>query len=232
MAAFRSAARDLEQQLAGILASAAAQAACLPARLDVIEAFGQAATRDGLRCGPGPGGMVGMAGVHKTSAMPAKHQILHTSPTAVLQEPASPIVPPPPPPPPPRSKAVETQLSLWHQAFLGELAAAKRAFEGLKAELPAGAALPPCSGRMLVVRGLLCSIERSWDHLQALAGGGCLPAVPKASEAAAAYEALHMGMQQYANALHVDVRGWGWWRGWGWGGGHGECAPPSKHPRR
>lgn len=49
MAAFRATTRDLEQQLEGVLASAAAQAASLPARLDVIEAFAQTATRDGLR---------------------------------------------------------------------------------------------------------------------------------------------------------------------------------------
>lgn len=103
------------------------------------------------------------------------------------------------------SKAVEAQTALWHQAFLGELADAKRAFEGLKAELPPGAALPPYSGRILMLRGLLHSVERTWDHLQALAGGGCLPAVPKAAESAAAYEALHMGMQQYANTLHMEA---------------------------
>ncbi len=49
MAAFRAATRDLEQQLAGILASAATQAASLPARLDVIEACAQTATCGGLR---------------------------------------------------------------------------------------------------------------------------------------------------------------------------------------
>ncbi len=103
---------------------------------------------------------------------------------------------------------------LWHQEFLGQLAATKRAFEGLKADLPAGAALPPYSGRMLVLRGMLQSIERSWDHLQALAGGGCLPAVPKAAESAAAYDALHMGMQQYANTLHMEAS-WAVWRGAG-----------------
>ena len=37
---------------------------------------------------------------------------------------------------------MEAQAALWHQAFLSELAAAKRSFEGLKAELPAGPALP------------------------------------------------------------------------------------------
>ena len=49
MATFRATTGELEQQLAGILASAAAQAASLPARLDVIEAFAQMATRDRLR---------------------------------------------------------------------------------------------------------------------------------------------------------------------------------------
>lgn len=118
-------------------------------------------------------------------------------------------------------------MSLWHQAFLGELAAAKRAFEGVKTELPAGAALPPCSGRVLVARGLLRSIQRGWDHLQALGGGGCLPAVPKAAESAAAYEALAMGMQQYAAALHVDVSR-AWWGGRG-GGGLGRLSSLSHH---
>lgn len=117
----------------------------------------------------------------------------------------------PPPLHPLCSKAVEAQTALWHSAFLSELAAAKRTFEGLKAELPAGPALPPHSGRMLVLRGLIRSVERVWDHLQALAGGGCLPAVPTAAESTAAYEALHMGMQQYANTLHMEAsRGCGW----------------------
>ncbi len=49
MATFRAAARDLEQMLGNILGSAAGQAASLAARLDVIQAFAQIATRDGLR---------------------------------------------------------------------------------------------------------------------------------------------------------------------------------------
>mgnify|MGYP001811225129 CR=1 FL=1 len=49
MAAFRGTMRDLEQMLGNILATAAAHASCLTARLDVIEAFARITTRDGLR---------------------------------------------------------------------------------------------------------------------------------------------------------------------------------------
>lgn len=49
MAAFRAAARDLEQMLGSILGSAVGQAASLAARLDIIQAFAQITTRDGLR---------------------------------------------------------------------------------------------------------------------------------------------------------------------------------------
>lgn len=48
-AAFRAAARDLDQRLASLLAAAAARAPSLPARLDVIEGFARICTREGLR---------------------------------------------------------------------------------------------------------------------------------------------------------------------------------------
>lgn len=91
----------------------------------------------------------------------------------------------------------------WHAQWLAELGAAKAAFEGVKATLPPGPPLPPHAGRVVVIRGLLRAIERTAEHLAAL--GPCLPAVPRAAESAAAYEALHAGMQQYANTLNLQV---------------------------
>ncbi|KAL4458111.1 hypothetical protein ABPG75_012976 [Micractinium tetrahymenae] len=146
MAAFRGAVRDLEQMLGNILGGAAGQASSLAARLDIIQAFAQATTRDGLR------------------------------------------------------KAVEARMSEWHGQFVDELAAVKRAFEGIKAELPLRMALPQHAGRVAVLRGLLRRIERTWDHLAGMAGH--LPAVPRAAESAAAYEALHMGLQQSVSTLN------------------------------
>ena len=49
IAAFRAAARDLEQMLGNILGSAVAGTASLAAKLDVIQAFAQVTTREGLR---------------------------------------------------------------------------------------------------------------------------------------------------------------------------------------
>ena len=79
-----------------------------------------------------------------------------------------------------------------------------RLFEGVKDELPPqGAPLPVHAGRVLLLRGLLRRIERTWDHLSTMAG--YLPAVPRAAESGAAYEALHMGLQEYTNTLNMQA---------------------------
>lgn len=99
----------------------------------------------------------------------------------------------------------------WHQLWLGELAAVKAAFEGAKASLPPGGPpLPPHAGRVVLIRGLLASVERVAGHLAGM--GAAVPAVPKAAESAAAYEALHAGLGQCASALNMQARGWvgGW----------------------
>ena len=97
-------------------------------------------------------------------------------------------------------------MTNWHQAFLRELSAVKAAFEGIKAELPPGGPpLAPHALRVLLLRGLLRRIERCWDQLAGM--GGAMPTVPKAAESVAAYEALHMGLQQHINALNMGVSG-------------------------
>ena len=102
---------------------------------------------------------------------------------------------------------MEGRLSDWHQQLLEELAAVKRLFEGVKAELPPqGAPLPAHAGQVLLLRGLLRRIQRTWDHLSGM--GGYLPAVPRAAESATAYEALHMGLQQYINTLNMQASAW------------------------
>lgn len=105
------------------------------------------------------------------------------------------------------SKSVEARLEAWHAEFLAELAAAKRAFESIKAELPPGSALPPHAGRVALLQGLLRRVQRPWEHLLAMAGGS-LPAVAKAAESAAAYGALGMGLQQAISHLHAQVGRW------------------------
>lgn len=85
----------------------------------------------------------------------------------------------------------------WHQRFMEELNAVKGMFEVVKMELPAGLALPSQAGRAVLLRGLLRRIERTWDGLQSMAS--CLPAVPLAAGSAAAYEAVHSGLQQFIN---------------------------------
>ena len=90
----------------------------------------------------------------------------------------------------------------WHHHFQAELATVKQLFDVHKAELPRGALLPSHAGRAALLRGLLLRIEGSWDHLQALAPN--LPPVAQAAESAAAYEALHSGLQQCRNQLNSD----------------------------
>lgn len=104
----------------------------------------------------------------------------------------------------PCSKAVEARTSDWHSRFLDELGAVKRAFEGIKAEPPLCAALPQHAGRVAMLRGLLRRLERTWDHLTGMAGH--VPAVPRAAESAATYEALRMGLQQCISTLNSQVR--------------------------
>ncbi len=94
-------------------------------------------------------------------------------------------------------------MSDWHGQFLAELAAVKRAFESIKAELPAHTALPQHAGRVAMMRGLLRRIGRTWDHLAGMAGH--VPVVPKAAESTAAYEALHAGLQQTIGSLNNQV---------------------------
>lgn len=91
----------------------------------------------------------------------------------------------------------------WHAQWLGELAAVKAAFEGLKAALPPGPPLPPHAGRVALLRGMLRAIERTADCLANVTG--YVPVVPRAAESGAAYEALHTGMSQYANNLNLQV---------------------------
>lgn len=113
------------------------------------------------------------------------------------------------PTPTPRSKAVETRTGDWHQLWLGELGAVKAAFEGAKGALPPGGPpLPPHAGRVVLIRGLLAHVERTAGHLASM--GAAVPAVPKAAESAAAYDALHSGLGQYANALNMQVRRLDW----------------------
>lgn len=61
MAAIRAAMRDLEQMLGNILATAVEHASCLTTKLDVIEAFAQITTRDGLRQAQAPAVLIRMA---------------------------------------------------------------------------------------------------------------------------------------------------------------------------
>ena len=187
MGAFRAAAASLDRMAAGALATAAAHAASLPDQLYVIDALARTATREGLRCG---GWMA-----------PRVH-----GPDSLR------LLPPHPPPAPVpqlcwlHRKAVEVRTTAWHEQLLVELAGVKRAFEGIKGELPPGAAeaLPPAAGRIVLLRGLLAGIERTWEAWVGMAP--TLPAVAKAAEAAAAYEALHAGLQQAINAINTQVR--------------------------
>lgn len=94
-------------------------------------------------------------------------------------------------------------MSDWHGQFLAELAAVKRAFERIKAEPQLCTTLPLHVGRVTLLRGLLRRIERTWDHLASMTGH--VPEVPQAVESAAAYEALHTGLQQLITTLNNQV---------------------------
>ena len=193
MTAFRAAMRGLEQTLGGsLLGSAVAGAASLADQLDVVAAFAGVTAREGFRWERGRvGGWEGVwvngcvGGVVAPRCLPLQTFRLHAAGGC--------------------RKAVEARISDWHLALMQELDASKALFECVKAALPPGfLPLPPCAGKVLLARGLLRRIERTWEHLVAL-GPLLPPASPRAAESAAAYEALHCGLQQYVNAVNMQV---------------------------
>ncbi len=99
---------------------------------------------------------------------------------------------------------MEARLSDWHQQFLSELAAVKQSLDGIMTGLLPGPPLSQHAGRVVLLTGLLRRIEHTSDHLAAMAG--YLPVVPLATDSAAAYEALHMDLQQQINTINMQVR--------------------------
>ncbi|GAB4820450.1 hypothetical protein N2152v2_007496 [Parachlorella kessleri] len=99
-------------------------------------------------------------------------------------------------------KYVETKMSEWHMQFMHELNQVKDLFESIKLKLPPASPIAEQAGQALLIVGLLKRIDTTWDSLQNVQA--LLPAVSKAADSSAAYEALHAGMQQAINTINTQ----------------------------